>query len=391
MADSLMMSQQNRSMALEAVALDAPIAIERVPTPALIIDRAALEGNLKRMQAHLDGAGKGLRAHAKMHKCPHLAQLQLQQGALGICCAKVSEAEVMAAAGIGAILITSPIATVDKMQRVAALAARIDELMLVVDRRDTLAALNAAVEAAGTRLRVLVDLDPHMGRTGIAQGQPALDLVRAIAAQPALQFAGLQQYAGQIMHIADADDRHRKARELAAEGMATRALIEADGHTVPVFTGGGTGTFDIDSEIEGITDLQVGSYAFMDAEYRAIAQGGQPRFEAFEPALFVLVTAISQPRAGLLTVDGGIKSFATDTVAPEPFGVPGARYHFGGDEHGILQLDRDDPAPPLVGDRLWMIASHCDPTVNLFDWYWVVDEDSCVRELWPVSARGCSA
>lgn len=374
---------------LEPVKLRQPVAADTLPTPALVVDEPAMMRNLERMQDYLNQMGVGLRAHAKMHKCPHVARQQLALGAIGICCAKVSEAEVMAAAGIDAILITSPVSTADKMARVVRLAAATGAVQLVVDQAQTLPMLDAAAAVEGIVLEVLVDLDPRMGRTGCPQGQPALELVRAIAQCRHLRFAGLQQYAGQLMHLTDASERRRRAIELAEEGFATRQLIEADGHPVPIFTGGGTGTFDIDSSIAGITDIQAGSYVFMDAEYRAIEAVGAPRFEYFEPALFVLTTAISQPRGGLLTVDGGYKSFASDTVPPELRDYPAVRFHFGGDEHGILQLAAEGPNPQL-GERVWMITSHCDPTINLYDWLWPVAADGLVHEVWPVSARGCS-
>lgn len=375
---------------LKPIVLPEPVPVDAVPTPALLVDEPAMDANLQRLQTLLQSRGVGLRPHAKMHKCPEVARRQLALGAVGICCAKVSEAEIMAAAGCDRILITSPVATADKMARVARLAARIDQLQLVVDQPATLPALAAAAAAERTRLQVLVDLDPHMGRTGVALGQPALELVRAIDRHDELHFVGLQQYAGQLMHLTDADERRRRASELAAEGRETRDLIDADGHHVAVFSGGGTGTFDIDSDLHTYTDLQAGSYAFMDAEYRAIAAAGSDRFDYFEPALFVLTTAISQPRAGLLTVDGGYKAFASDTVVPELRDYPSVRFHFGGDEHGILQLPGDGSGPRL-GERIYMITSHCDPTINLHDWYWPVQADGLVHELWPVSARGCSA
>lgn len=374
---------------LAPVPLEQPVPVDAVPTPALLVDRPAMERNLTRMTEHLGRSGTGLRPHAKMHKSPIVARRQLDLGAVGICCAKVSEAEVMRAAGIERILITSPVASADKMARVAALAARSEDVRIVVDDAGAARGLADAAVRAGVRLKVLVDLDPRMGRTGIALGEPALELVRVIARLPALAFSGLQQYAGHIMHLPDAGERRKRAREIAAAGLETRDLIVADGHEVEVFTGGGTGTFDMDCEEPGITDIQAGSYVFMDEEYGAIAQGNRPRFEFFEPALFVLVTAISRPRAGAITVDGGYKSFASDSVAPVAHDLPGLRYHFAGDEHGVLQFL--DGAPDIaLGDRIRMLTPHCDPTINLHDWMLPVEADGRVHELWPVSARGCS-
>lgn len=373
----------------DPVVLDQPVPFDAVPTPSLVVDRAAMERNLERMRAHLASSGTGLRPHAKMHKTPVIARRQMALGAVGICCAKVSEAEVMRAAGIERILITSPVASRDKMVRVAALAARSEDVRIVVDDPDRTRLLAEAAMAAGVELRVLVDLDPDMGRTGVARGTPALELARVVDGCAGLKFTGLQQYAGHIMHLPDAAERRARAHEIAAAGLRTRDLIAADGHPVEIFTGGGTGTFDCDAEEPGITDIQAGSYVFMDEEYAAIGQGNRPRFEFFEPALFVVVTAISRPRAGAITVDGGYKSFASDSVAPVARDLPGVRYHFAGDEHGVLQL-LDDAPEIALGDRIRMVTPHCDPTVNLHDWILPVDPDGMVRELWPVSARGCS-
>ncbi|HSG90668.1 MAG TPA: DSD1 family PLP-dependent enzyme [Pseudomonadales bacterium] len=370
------------------VPLSVPVPVEALPTPALIVDVARMERNLTRMADHLAARGVGLRPHAKMHKCPEVARRQLALGAIGVCCAKVAEAEVMRAAGIERILVTSPVAADEAIGRLVALAARSEDVRVVVDCADAAARLGAAAVAAGTTVSVLIDLDPEMGRTGIARGEPALALARTIATTAGLRLTGLQQYAGQLQHLKDSAERREKSRAAMEAGLATRDLIVADGHPLEVFTGGGTGTYDIDSEVPGVTDLQCGSYVFMDEEYAAIGHGNGDRFEVFEPALFVLVTAISQPRAGLITVDGGYKSFASDTVRPVAADLPGLRYHFGGDEHGIVQLGEGAPAL-TVGDRIRMVTPHCDPTINLYDWIYPV-VDGQVHELWPIAARGCS-
>jgi len=383
----LLLARERRR--IEPLSLAEPLPLDAVPTPALLVDRPAMERNLRRMADYLKQTPCGLRPHAKMHKTPLIARRQLELGAVGICCAKVSEAEIMRAGGIEQILITSPVASIDKMARVVALAAGSADVRIVVDDAEGARMLDGMARSAGICLQVLVDLDPRMGRTGIALGEPALALVRVVAGCSHLHFTGLQQYAGHLMHLDDAAERARRAKETAALGLETRALIEADGHEVAIFTGGGTGTFDVDSTVAGITDIQAGSYVFMDEEYGCIGQGHRPRFDYFEPALFVMLTAISRPRAGAITVDGGYKSFASDSVAPVAHDRPGLRYHFAGDEHGVLQLLDDAPKIEL-GDRIRMVTPHCDPTINLHDWMVVVEEDGRVHELWPVAARGCS-
>ena len=381
----------------DAVVLAEPVPLESVPTPALVVDVDLLERNLDRMATFLAERGVGLRPHAKMHKCVEVARRQLERGAVGICVAKLAEAEVMAAGGIETILVTSPVVADGALDRLVALVGRGLDVRTVVDDAGVVERLGARACAAGVEVAVIVDLDPDMGRTGIARGTPALDLVRHVARTDGVRFTGLQQYSGQVQHLQGQAAREAGAREALALGRETAARIEADGHPVVVFTGGGTGTFDIDSrpldDGTGFTDLQCGSYAFMDEDYGAIGHGNHDRFDVFEPALSVLVTAVSRPRAGLITVDGGIKSFAADTSRPAAIDergahVPGIRYHFGGDEHGILQLK--EGAPDLrVGDRLRFAPSHCDPTVNLYDWIHAA-RDGQVRELWPVAARGCS-
>lgn len=313
---------------------------------------------------------------------------------MGICCAKLAEAEVMHAAGIDRILLTSPVVSDAAIARLIRLVAAGGDVRTVVDDAGVVSRLGAQARAAGVEVAVLVDLDPDMGRTGIARGEPARDLVRYIASTAGVRFTGLQQYSGQLQHLDSHAERVAGAREALARGRETAALIEADGHAVELFTGGGTGTYDIDSlpldDGAGFTDLQCGSYAFMDEEYDAI--GRDEHAERFEPALTVHVTAVSRPREGLITVDGGIKAFAADTSRPAALDADGAhlagiRYHFGGDEHGILRLK--EGAPDLrVGDRLRFAPSHCDPTVNLHDWIHAA-RDGLVTELWPVAARGC--
>lgn len=379
-----------------AVVLEAPVPVSEIPTPALVLDVDALERNLDHMANFLADRSVGLRPHAKMHKCPEVSRRQLARGAVGICAAKLAEAEVMVAAGLDRILLTSPVVAPNAMLRLVELVAAGKEVWTVVDDAAVVSRIGAAARAAAIEVTVIVDLDPDMGRTGIARGAPALELVRHIASTPGVRFGGLQQYSGQLQHLESHDERIEGARAALAAGRDTAALIEADGHEVAVFTGGGTGTHDVDSRpLEsgaGFTDLQCGSYAFMDEEYAALHFGDAERFEVFEPALTVHVTAISRPRTGAITVDGGIKSFASDTSRPvavsaEGARLPGVRYHFGGDEHGILSLR--EGAPDLaVGDRLRFMTSHCDPTVNLHDWIYAARAGEVI-ELWPVAARGC--
>ncbi|MCB1645644.1 MAG: DSD1 family PLP-dependent enzyme [Pseudomonadales bacterium] len=376
-------------VAVEPIVLDQPVRLEDLPTPALIIDLDAMERNLDKMQQHLASAGMVLRAHTKMHKSPIIARMQIERGAVGVCAAKVSEAEVMMRGGVSNILITSPIVTDDKISRLMKLASHSEEISIVVDHIAAADRLNQAASEAGINLKVFIDLDPGLGRTGIETGEPALQLGKHIVSHcQSLQFGGLQMYIGNCMHIKGYEARRDKYRSLIEAGIETRRMFEEAGIPVPVFTGGGTGTFDIEPDIGALTELQAGSYAFMDVEYRDVGGQRGEVFDDFETSLYVLVTAISQPQSRMITMDGGFKSFASDSVQPEIRDVEGVVYYFGGDEHGMVRLN--NPSRVIqIGDKLQVITPHCDPTVNLHDYYYP-HRNGLVSEIWPVSARGKS-
>jgi len=369
------------------ISLPRPVALEELATPALLLHVDAMEENLAKMAEHGQRSRKGLRPHTKTHKCPLIARRQLEAGAVGLCCAKISEAEVMVAAGIESVLVTSPVVSPEKVRRVVELSRQAPELAVVVDSDLGVDRLAEAASSAGVEVAVLVDLDVGTHRTGIAPGAPALALARRIDRLPGLRFCGLQAYAGHLMHVPGHEQRRTSSHRALADAVETRRLLEADGLPVRILTGGGTGTWDIDSEVEAMTDLQVGSYLFMDVQYLRIGDRLGDRFAAFRPALTLLVTAISQPVPQLITVDAGFKAFASEEAAPTARNVDGVVYHFAGDEHGILEL-KAPSRPVRLGDKLEFLTPHCDPTVNLHDVYHVV-RDGVVEELWPIAARGC--
>jgi D-serine deaminase-like pyridoxal phosphate-dependent protein len=386
---SEMRTSQAAALGTEPIVLAEPIPLADLPTPALLVDEAALERNLAKMAAHAARKKIGLRPHVKTHKCPILAKRQLAHGALGVCAAKVSEAEVMAAAGVPRVLITSPLASADKYARVVALARRAPGLQVVVDAPGAVQAFEAAAAAAGVTLGVLIDLDTGTRRTGIQPGEPALALAREILAAKHLRFDGLQAYSGHVMHVVGHEERKKKSLESLAPALDTRALLEKNGIPVEAFTGGGTGTYDIDCDVPGMTDLQVGSYLFMDVQYRMIGDADGALFDGFEPSLSVLATAISQPVPQLITIDAGFKAFAHEPEAKPQFkDRAGLAYFYGGDEHGICAFT-GEARELALGDKAELLVSHCDPTVNLYDVYHVV-RDGMVRELWPIAARGKS-
>ena len=363
-----------------------------LPTPALVLDLDLFEANLSRMAALARKAGVGLRPHAKTHKSAEIARRQIAAGALGICCAKLGEAEALVAAepGLSGVLLTSPVVTPGGIARLVALAARAPGLMAVVDHPDAARAIGAAAAKAGLRMPLLVDLDMGLHRTGVADRQGALALARLVAEHPGLSFAGVQAYAGHLQHIADHSARRELSLGALAEVAGTVAALREAGLAPAIVTGSGTGTFAIDVEAGVFTELQCGSYLFMDVEYDAVGQeGGGP--QSFDPALFVEASVISVNAPAFVTVDAGLKAFATEGPKPRIVaGAPdGAEYFFMGDEHGAVLAMADDPARPRLGGRVVMQVPHCDPTVNLYDCYCVVRGDTLVA-IWPIEARGRS-
>jgi D-serine deaminase-like pyridoxal phosphate-dependent protein len=344
--------------------------------------------NQQRMVEATANAGLQLRSHAKMHKCPEVALFQLSQGSSGICCAKVSEAHVMQRAGIEDILITSPVQNLSSIKHLAILAASNTRLNVVIDDELGAHRLNELLVDRGASIGVFIDIDPGLGRTGIAADERLLSLLDVIMTDcDRLMFKGLQVYAGHCMHIADYTKRKDRYSRAMAHGQTAKQLIENRGVSVPVVSGGGTGSFDLESGIGLLTELQAGSYAFMDIEYRDIESETSNQFDWFGIALTLLVTAISQPSQRSITVDAGFKSLASDKMVPEFLDLDGVQYHWGGDEHGIISLNNPSRSIQL-GETLELVTPHCDPTVNLHDFYFVKEQD--VIELWPISARGCS-
>ena len=359
-----------------------------IPTPALVVDFDAMTRNLDRAASHYRGRSAVLRPHAKTHKSPIVAREQLARGARGICVAKLAEAEVMVEAGIDDVLVTSGVVAPARIGRAVALAERTPLLRLVTDHEANVEALGRAAAEAGVTLRLLVDLDCGAHRSGAATGPAAVGLAARIDANPALQFDGFQAFGSHLMHL-DGYQARRRANLAALEPVIeTRLLAERSGLAVPIVSVGGTGTWDMDCEIDGVTEVQIGSYCFMDVMYRAIGDRAGPVFDEFEPALFVLTTVLSRPVAGQVTVDAGYKASATDHQPAEPWALGDVSYRFAGDEHGILTLTAPE-RPIAIGDRLLLLPGHCDPTVNLYDRYWVVRDDR-LTDQWPVAARGRS-
>jgi D-serine deaminase-like pyridoxal phosphate-dependent protein len=357
-----------------------------LPTPALLVDLERFEHNLRVMAEHCKNAGCGFRPHAKTHKCPEIARRQVAAGALGVCVATVPEAEAMVAAGIRGVLLTSPIVEPRKIARMVVLAQKGD-VMLSLGHPRQVELLDEAAAAANVAVRVLVDLDVGDRRTGIQPGAAALELGRLVSRAKNLRLCGLQAYAGLASHVTGFERREKTSRQAMAQAVETRDLFAKNNLEAGILSGGSTGTYNIDSAIRGITELQVGSYVFMDVDYRRI--GGRNNasvYEDFQPSLTVLTTVVSATHADRVTVDAGNKALDTTvSVRGQARDWPGISYGVGGDEFGILTVAQGARMPRL-GERLEFLVPHCDPTTNLYDRIYATRGDR-VEAVWPIRAR----
>lgn len=359
-----------------------------LPTPALLLDLDGFEANIAKMANHARTKGKALRPHAKTHKCPEIAKRLMKAGAVGACAAKISEAEALAAEGLGGLLITSAVVGPQKIEAALRLARLRPETIFSVDNAAHVGQLQEAAAANRQTLQLAADL-LVAGRTGITPGEPAVALIEAISRSPNLRFAGLQSYAGQASHTIGFAERTKVSREAMGKAVETRRLLEKKGIACPLVTGGSTGTYNIDSEIEGVTELQPGSFVFMDLDYNRI--GGQEGvvYRDFQNSLTVLATVISKPADEFAIVDAGFKAFSTDRpFTPEARGIVNMPYAWAGDEHGKLDLHNASRAVNL-GDRIEFVVPHCDPTVNLYDRIFACRGEQ-VEAAWRISARGRS-
>lgn len=365
---------------------DPPVLRDEIPTPALLIDLDILDANIAKMAWYLAERRRGFRPHGKTHKCPEIAQRLVAAGALGICAAKLSEAEVFAAAGLRGLLVTTPVIGAAKIARAIALSRQAPDTVYCVDAPENVREFNEAAWAAGLVVPLAVDL--FFGRTGVAPGEPAAQLARMIASLPHVRFAGLQAYDAEASHTSPFAAREARTQETMARAVETATHIGWSGITCPMVSAGSTGTFAIDAAIAGITELQPGSFLFMDVDYGRIGGRDGAAYAEFGRALSVLTTVVSRHGDSAI-VDGGYKAFATDRpFTPEPIGAPGVVYHWAGDEHGRLDL-RAAAREVKVGDRIAFVPPHCDPTVNLYDRYHVLRGDH-VEHVWPIAARGHS-
>jgi len=357
--------------------------VDALLTPALVLDLDAMERNLAKMAAFAQARRLRLRPHAKMHKSAHIAKLQMAAGAVGVCVQKVSEAEALAAGGVTDIYISNEIVDAAKLARVAALAAPI-KLAIAVDSPLGIERLAAALKAAGSMLDVFVEIDVGQGRCGVAPA--AAGALAHQVVSHGLRFAGLQAYHGKAQHLRAADEREAAIRHAVALARAAQASITGAGVACPLVTGAGTGSFAFEAASGVYGELQPGSYLFLDRDYAD--NQPTPGAPVFEHALFIKSQVVSRGSSHAV-VDAGHKSHAIDSGLPRVW-QRDLVFANGGDEHGILHPGRD--ALPALGDTVWLVPGHCDPTVNLHDHYVALRgglAGGVVEGVWAVDARGC--
>lgn len=362
-----------------------PTLLQELQTPCLLLLNTRFGTNLATMSAHCQANNFALRPHAKTHKSSAVAKAQIDHGAIGVCCATISEAEHLADA-VPSILITSPLALHRHVERVSSLRDRLAELICVVDSPAMVPHFEAFFNAKRP-LDVLLDLDPDMHRTGIEIGHAALALAKTLHDSPSFNFRGVQCYAGNLMHVESIGQRTRRSHELWQRVDTFKRQLEIERIPCPIVSGGGTGTFNIDWQAGVATELQAGSYPFMDLEYSNIEWNNEGKLP-FEQSLFVLTTVVSANTPGNVTTDAGLKAFSTDSVLPEiSAGVDQpAKYVFKGDEHGGLIFEDSTVTVP-VGTQLLITPPHCDPTINLYDHFTLVDEEFQVLDRLAIDAR----
>ena len=356
-------------------------------TPCLLLDLDAFESNISKMAAHCKAANINLRPHGKSHKCVEIAQRQLKAGAIGLSVATIREAEAMAAAGIKGMLITSELVGRPKIERLIRVLRKAPDTMAVVDNLTHAQELNDAAAAAKLKLNVLIDVDPGGKRTGVASGAPTIALAEKLMKLPSLKLHGFHCYSGSSAHIAGFEARRQHSMNAMTPALETFAQLKQRGLPMDILSGGSTGTYNIDPSFNGMTELQCGSYVFMDVEYINI--GGQRDanlYDDFKSSLTVMATVISRNHADRATTDAGIKSFATDRkFGPNFKDFTGARVFISSDEHGTVMLDNPSREVKL-GDRLEFIIPHCDPNVNLYDRMYCVRGEKVV-DAWRIVGR----
>ena len=358
-----------------------------IQTPCLVLDLDALERNVRKMGEYAREHGMRHRVHGKMHKSVDVALLQMEMGgACGVCCQKVSEAEVFARGGIRDVLVSNQVrdpAKIDRLARIPLLGAR---AICCVDDEANVADLSAAAQKHGTEIECLVEIDCGAGRCGVSETADVVRIAKAIDAAPGLRFAGLQAYQGAMQHMDDYEARRAKIEVAVGQVRDAVEALRAEGLECDIVGGGGTGSYYFEAASGVYNELQCGSYAFMDADYGRILDKDGKRIDQgeWENALFILTSVMSHAKADKAIVDAGLKAQSVDSGLPFVYGRDDVEYVKCSDEHGVVA----DPEGVLeVNEKLRLVPGHCDPTCNVHDWY-VGVRGGRVETVWPVSARG---
>ena len=357
-------------------------------TPALCVDLDKLERNIAKMQRSLAANKLGARPHAKTHKCAAIAKLQMTAGALGICTAKISEAEALMREGLDKVCMTTSNLSASKIRQAMKLRKKSPGFIQAVDFDQNARDLNAAAKEAGITADVVIDVAVGT-RSGIPPGEDALALAKLVDSLPNLKLRGLLSYDGGAQHVIGFQARKERALRNIEENARTREKMQQAGLNTEIFSGGGTGTYSIQHLVPGFTDVQVGSYIFMDMQYLAVgSEDGNAVYNDFEPSLTVLATILNNRFAGRLTTDAGAKALTLNTPRAGVIGEPGMDYNAGSDEFGTITF-KESSKTYKMGDRLELIVPHCDPVVNLYDYIYATRKDR-VEAVWEVTARGHS-
>jgi 3-hydroxy-D-aspartate aldolase len=373
-----------RGMALDEVGVSKP----DLDTPALCVDLDRLEQNIAAMQAAVKKNGIATRPHAKTHKSAAIARLQLKAGAIGICAAKLSEAEALFEHGIAPICMTTSNPSPRKIRRAMQLRKKNAEFIQAVDEEQNARDLSDAAKEAGVMADVVIDVAVGT-RSGIPAGDGAVALAKLVDTLPHLKLRGLLSYDGGAQHVNGFAARKERALKMMEPNAAVRDMMKRAGLNTEIFSGGGTGTYSVQHLTPGFTDVQVGSYIFMDMQYLAIgSESGDPVYTDFARSLTVLTTVLNNRFAGKLTTDAGAKALTLNVPRAGVIGEPGMDYNAGSDEFGVITVNTASKSYK-IGDRLELIVPHCDPVVNLYDQMYGIRNDR-VEVVWPITARGRS-
>lgn len=362
--------------------------LQNISTPALLVDLDAFEHNLQKLAQEVTDYGVRLRPHAKTHKSPDIANQQVAMGAVGCCCQTLAEAEALVAGGLRDVLISNQVIGSEKIKRLALLAKQAS-ISVCVDNAENIVQLSNAATTNDVDIGVLVEVDIGMGRCGVPPGEPALILAKQVDSFANLRFDGIQAYHGRAQHLRDYEARRQAIANASTLAQQTKNLLKDNGLDCHTVAGAGTGTYPLESTSGVYNELQAGSYIFMDADYAQNLTESGAYFSHFKHSLYVLTSVISLPESTRAIVDAGLKAHSIDCGLPTLLDYGDISYFGPSDEHGNLDLSRSNHRFSL-GEKLKLIPGHCDPTVNLYDWF-IGIRDEVVECLWPIAARGPGA